>query len=92
MRIMKKVGICCLLVALTLAFVPVIHAADSEKVNINEATLEQLTEVKFIGPAIAERILNYRENSGPFSSLEDLMNVKGIGQKTFDKIKDGITL
>ncbi len=95
MKRRNKVGICCLLVALTFAFVPGLLAAEAgpvDKVNINEATLEELAGVKFIGPTIAERIVKYRESSGPFSALEDLMKVKGIGQKTFEKIKDGVTL
>jgi len=75
-----------------LAFVASVHAQDAEKVNINEATVEELAQVKFIGPTIAERIVQYRENSGSFEKAEDLMNVKGIGPKTFEKIKDLITL
>ena len=89
---LKKAGMCCVLLVLALSFVPALHAEESGKVNINEATVEQLAEVKFIGTAIAERIVQYRKDSGPFGSLEDLMNVKGIGSKTFDKIKDGLTL
>jgi len=89
---LKKAGMCLVLLALALSFVPALHAEDAGKVNINDATVEQLAEVKFIGPAIAERIVQYRKDSGPFGSLEDLMNVKGIGSKTFEKIKDGLTL
>jgi competence protein ComEA len=81
-----------LMLFLALAFVASVHAQDSEKVNINEATVEELAQVKYIGPTIAERIVQYRENSGAFEKAEDLMNVKGIGPKTFDKIKDLITL
>jgi comEA protein len=92
MKNLKKAGMCCVLLVLALSFVPALHAEDPVKVSINEATVEQLAEVKFIGPAIAERIVQYRKDSGPFGSLEDLMNVKGIGSKTFEKIKDGLTL
>jgi competence protein ComEA len=81
-----------MLLVLTLASVPALYAEEAGKVNINEATVEQLAQVKFIGPAIAERIVQYRKDSGPFGSLEDLMKVKGIGAKTFEKIKDGLTL
>ena len=93
MKRMKKGLAYCLVLALALSLVPSLCAAEeSDKVNINEATLEQLAEIQFIGPKIAERIVQYREESGPFAALEDLMKVKGIGQKTFEKIKDGITL
>jgi len=83
----------CLVLALVFSLVPSLYAAEeSGKVNINEATLEQLAEIQYIGPKIAERIVQYREASGPFAALEDLMKVKGIGQKTFEKIKESITL
>ena len=81
-----------LLLFVALAFVTSVHAEDSDKININEATVEELSQIKFIGPTIAERIVQYRENSGPFGKAEDLMNVKGIGPKTFEKIKDRIIL
>lgn len=81
-----------LMVFILLAFTATVHAEDAGKININEATVEQLAGIKFIGPAIAERIVQYREDSGPFGKIEDLMNVKGIGPKTFEKIKDHIKL
>lgn len=92
MKSLMKPAMYCLVLALTLLTAPALHAEESGKVNINEATVEQLTEVKFIGPAIAESIVQYRDESGPFQSLEQLMEVKGIGRKTFDKIKDQVTL
>jgi competence protein ComEA len=92
MKTMTKAGIYCMLLTLALVLAPALHADESGKVNVNKATLEELTEVKFIGPAIAEGIVEHREESGPFEALEDLMEVKGIGPKTFDKIKDSLTL
>ncbi|MCR5005519.1 MAG: helix-hairpin-helix domain-containing protein [Clostridiales bacterium] len=59
-------------------------------VNINTASAEELTSLSGIGTAYAERILQYRAENGPFAAPEDLMNVKGIGEKTFEKIKDRI--
>lgn len=55
--------------------------------NINTATVEQLQQLPGIGEKIAERIVKYREKNGPFSKVEDLLNVKGIGEKKLEKIK-----
>ena len=66
--------------------------AQEEKVNINTASAEQLTQLKGIGPALAQRIIEYREKNDPFEKPEDLMKVKGIGQKTFESIKDAIVV
>ena len=62
----------------------------SEKVNINTADKERLTSLKGIGESKAEAIISYREANGPFSDITELMNVDGIGQKTFENIKDMI--
>lgn len=73
---------------------PVASSSDSlagGKVNLNTATLEELDTLPGIGPAIAQRILDYRQTSGPFTAPEDIMNVKGIGPATYDKLKDLIT-
>jgi competence protein ComEA len=61
-------------------------------VNINTATLEQLDTLPGIGPAIAQRIIDYREKIGGFKSIEQITEVSGIGNATFDKIKDSITI
>jgi comEA protein len=60
------------------------------KVNINIATAEELAVLERIGPAMAARIVLYREEHGPFQAIEQLQRVKGIGPKTFDRIKDRI--
>ncbi|MGN0733614.1 MAG: helix-hairpin-helix domain-containing protein [Emergencia sp.] len=65
---------------------------DNGLVNINIADLDGLQEIPGVGPATAEKIIAYRNSNGSFKSKEDLMNVSGIGQKTFDKIKDMITV
>ena len=62
------------------------------RVNINLADSTELQEIPGVGPATAEKILAYRQEHGKFSKLEDLKNVDGIGDKTFEKIKDMITL
>lgn len=63
-----------------------------KKININKATKEELTKLTGIGPVMAGRIVAYREKNGPFGSEEDIKNVKGIGDKTFEKIKNEILL
>ena len=56
-------------------------------VNLNPATLGQLEDLPGIGRSTAQRILDYREKSGGFKKIEELMNVKGIGEKSFLKLK-----
>lgn len=65
---------------------------EKEKVRINYATSEELQKLPGIGPAKAEAIIRYREEHGPFQTEEDLLNVSGIGAKSFEKIKEEITV
>ena len=60
-------------------------------VSINNASLEELDTLPGVGPSIAQRIIEYRKEQ-PFTSLDDLKNVKGIGNKTFEKMKEQISL
>ena len=60
-------------------------------VSINNASLEELDTLPGVGPSIAQRIIEYRKEQ-PFTSLDDLKNVKGIGDKTFEKMKEQISL
>lgn len=62
------------------------------KVNINTATAEELDTLPGVGPAIAQRIIDYRTVHGPFQSIEDIKNVRGIGDATFEELKDKITV
>lgn len=57
-------------------------------VDINRATAKELETLPNIGPALAERIISYRQTHGPFARIEDIKEVSGIGEKTFEKIKD----
>ncbi len=66
--------------------------AQPAKVNINTATQNELETLPQIGPKIAQRILEFRKEHGNFKSLEELMNVKGIGEKTYAKMKDRIKI
>ena len=62
------------------------------KTNINQDNEEGLQVVKSIGSTIAKPIVSYRETNGEFKRIEDLKNVKGIGNATFEKIKDYVRL
>lgn len=64
----------------------------NKDVNINTASSEDLQTLEGIGPAMADKIINYRELNGYFSSIEDIKNVSGIGEAKFNKIKDNITI
>jgi competence protein ComEA len=61
--------------------------APAGKVNINTASAEQLTTLPGVGPKLAARILDYRQKSGAFKSVHELMNVRGIGEKNLKKIE-----
>lgn len=67
--------------------------ADSslDKININSADITSLCTLDSIGETKAKRIIDYRTSNGKFSTIEDIMNVEGIGESTFKKIKDKIT-
>lgn len=65
---------------------------ENDLVNINTASLEELDSLPGIGPTIAQRIIDYRDENGPFAVIEDILNVSGIGPSTFDQIKDLITV
>ncbi|MCJ7531791.1 MAG: ComEA family DNA-binding protein [Anaerolineales bacterium] len=64
----------------------------SSLVNINTASQQELDTLPEIGPALAQRIIAYRTAKGPFTKIEDIQNVSGIGAVTFEKIKDMITI
>ncbi len=74
---------------------PQVRANDlavTKPVSINKANAEELQAVRGIGPALAERIISYRAANGGFKSLDQLKEVKGIGDAKFEKVKDQITL
>lgn len=64
----------------------------NEKVNINTATQEELDTLPGIGPSIASKIIDYREQNGKFNSIEEIKEVSGIGDAKYEKIKDSITI
>lgn len=61
-------------------------------ININTGSSEDLQKLKGVGPVTAEKIIDFRTKNGPFKKIEQLMDVSGIGQKTFDSLKDSITI
>ena len=61
-------------------------------IDVNTADLETLDKLSGIGPALAERIIAYREEHGPFQKPEDLLEVKGIGEATLEEFRQEITL
>ena len=68
-------------------------AADSPvRLNLNTATIAELTELPGIGDVIAERIVRFREENGPFRSIDDLIHVEGISTRTIDGFRDLVTV
>jgi len=87
-----------LVVALAASAAPIVAAQAEGKaqpaagvsakvVDLNTASAEELATVPGIGPALAQRIIEFREKEGRFQRIEDLMKVKGIGEKSFQKLR-----
>lgn len=68
------------------------EAIAEQKININTATVEELQNLPGLGSTIAEQIVDYRNEHGSFQKIEDIMQVKGLGEEAFDKIKHLITV
>jgi competence protein ComEA len=67
-------------------------AEAGDKININTATVEELVQLDRVGPKYAVRIVEFRDQNGPFKTPEDIMQVAGIGPKTFEANKDRIVV
>ncbi|MEJ2158020.1 MAG: helix-hairpin-helix domain-containing protein [Desulfobacteraceae bacterium] len=92
MKKAKMAVLTTITVALLMSWVVPSLVADMNKVNINDATLEELVTLDGVGDKVAAKIIAFRKKNGPFQKPEDLMMVKGIGQKMFDKNKDRIVV
>lgn len=68
------------------------HFAQGDLININTADEIELQKIRGVGKVIAGRIIEYRTNNGAFQSIEEIKKVRGIGDKTFEKMKDTITV
>jgi competence protein ComEA len=71
---------------------PVPSGATTDVINLNTATATQIATLPGIGPKAAELIVQYRQKNGNFRKVEEIMNVRGIGEKTFLKLKNRITV
>jgi competence protein ComEA len=70
----------------------IITGPDTDLININTASSFELETLPGIGPTTAQKIIDYREENGPFLSTEDIINVSGVGPGTYERIKDLITV
>ena len=67
-------------------------AASTEVINLNNATATQIASLPGIGLKTAELVVEYRQKNGPFKKIEEIMNVRGVGEKSFLRIKDRLTV
>lgn len=96
-----------MLAAIGLAMIAVIHGASvsaapptrvaatetaAAPVDINRAGEAELTTIPGIGPATAKRIVEFRSSNGPFASVDDLLKVRGIGEKSLEKLRPHVTI
>jgi competence protein ComEA len=67
-------------------------AADKAPVDINAADAEKLATLPGVGPSIAQRIVEYRKEHGPFKSVDELVNVRGVGEKLLGRLREHVTV
>lgn len=82
-----------LILAPKITFAEVSEEVISEaKININNATQEELAQLKGVGEKLAKRVIEYREQHGPFEKIEDILKVKGLGEKFLEENQARITV
>lgn len=86
-----KPGIKALSIMLIFCFLFAPLSYGAEKVDLNKATEKELMNLPGIGPALAKRIIEYRDAHNGFKKVDELLNIKGIGKKRFDALKDIVT-
>lgn len=98
-RLLSVVALCAAVITAgagqTLAVPPTKEAGSSKStspVDLNKASENQLTEVPGIGPSLAKRIVEFRNENGDFRRVEDLLKIRGIGEKSFQKIRPHVTV
>jgi len=98
---MRKATMGALLVIVSLAALPARAAKGAAStgspdasgvINVNSATAEQIAFLPRVGIKLAERVVEYRKSNGPFKKIEDLMEVKGVGEKLFVALKPHLTV
>ena len=67
-------------------------SASTEIINLNMATAAQIATLPGIGPKTADLIVQYRQKNGPYKKVEEIMNVRGVGEKSFLKLKSRLTV
>ena len=87
LRTSLRVAACLMTLVCLVAATPPSTAADTSQLDINKAGVEQLIDLPGIGEAIAERIVDFRKKNGPFRRVEDLLKIKGIGEKSLEKLR-----
>ena len=88
----KRVVTLLMVMGIVMTLALPLWAGEVQKININKASAEELIQLKFVGPEFAERIVQYREEHGPFERAEDILHVKGIGPKALEANKDIISV
>ena len=89
---LKKITALLMVMAMATLFAAAALAESSDKININTATVEELVQLERVGAKYAQRIVEFREQNGPFETPEDIMQVAGIGPKTFEANKGRIVV
>ena len=94
MQLSRKIMVITLVLFCVALWAPVAGAEEEAmvKVNLNTATADELMVLKYVGEALSQRIVEYREEHGAFESPEDIMKVRGVGQRIYEANKDIITV